>query len=135
MRNFNLAVLEGRLVSDPEIRYTQDGMALCVFAIANNHSYYKENELQKEVSFFEVATWGKLAELCNEYLKKGRRVIVNGRIKVSKWLDKDGASRTRTSIVGKQVQFLDFKETGETEPGKEEENSVEAEKEPAEVLF
>lgn len=135
MRNFNLAVLEGRLVSDPEIRYTQDGMALCVFAIANNHSYYKENELQKEVSFFEVTTWGKLAELCNEYLKKGRRVIVNGRIKVSKWLDKDGAARTRTSIVGNQVQFLDFKETGESEPGKDEENTVEAEKEPAEVLF
>jgi single-strand DNA-binding protein len=135
MRNFNLAVLEGRLVSDPEIRYTQDGMALCVFAIANNHSYYKENELQKEVSFFEVTTWGKLAELCNEYLKKGRRVIVNGRIKQSKWLDKDGAARTRTSIVGNQVQFLDFKEAGETKPGEEEENAMGAEKEPAEVLF
>jgi single-strand DNA-binding protein len=135
MRNFNLAVLEGRLVSDPEIRYTQDGMALCVFAIANNHSYYKENELQKEVSFFEVTTWGKLAELCNEYLKKGRRVIVNGRIKQSKWLDKDGAARTRTSIVGNQVQFLDFKEAGETEAGNAEESAMEAEKEPAEVLF
>jgi single-strand DNA-binding protein len=135
MRNFNLAVLEGRLVSDPEIRYTQEGMALCVFAIANNHSFYKENELQKEVSFFEVTTWGKLAELCNEYLKKGRRVIVNGRIKQSKWLDKDGAARTRTSIVGNQVQFLDFKDAGETEPEKAEESGLEAEKEPAEVLF
>jgi single-strand DNA-binding protein len=133
MRNFNLAVLEGRLVSDPEIRYTQDGSAVCVFAIANNYSFYKENELQKEVSFFEVTTWGKLAELCNEYLKKGRRVIVNGRIKQSKWLDKDGAARTRTSIVGNQVQFLDFKEEGRD--GEEQESGKEVEKEPAEVLF
>ena len=135
MRNFNLAVLEGRLVSDPEIRYTQDGTALCAFSIANNHSFYKENELQKEVSFFDVTTWGKLAELCNEYLKKGRRVIVNGRIKQSKWLDKDGAARTKTSIVGNQVQFLDYKEAGETELEKENECGKEVEKEPAEVLF
>ncbi len=62
-------------------------------------------------------------------------VIVNGRIKQSKWLDKEGAARTRTSIVGNQVQFLDFKETGEAEAVKEEETTMEAEKEPAEVLF
>ena len=119
MRNFNLAVLEGRLVSDPEIKYTQEGTALCRFSIANNFSFYKENELQKEVSFFEVTTWSKLAELCNEYLKKGRRVIVNGRIRQNKWLDNDGASHSKYSIVGNQVQFLDFQ--NEQEEGKDAE--------------
>ena len=131
MKNFNLAVLEGRLVSDPEIKYTQEGMAVCRFAIANNYAYYKENELQKEVSFFEVTTWAKLAELCNEYLKKGRRVIVNGRIKQSKWLDNDGAAHSKISIVGNQVQFLDF--TGDEDKPREKE--IEEEKVGNEALF
>jgi single-strand DNA-binding protein len=109
MRNFNLAVLEGRLVGDPEIRYTQSGTALCRFSIANNHDYYRNDELQKEVSYIEVTTWAKLAEQCNEYLKKGNRVIVNGRLRQNRWQDDDGANHSKISIVGNQVQFLDLK--------------------------
>jgi single-strand DNA-binding protein len=109
MRNFNLAVLEGRLVGDPEIRYTQNGTPLCRFSIANNHDYYRDNELQKEVSFIEVTTWAKLAEQCNEYLKKGNRVIINGRLRQNRWQDDDGGNHSKISIVGNQVQFLDLK--------------------------
>ena len=109
MRNFNLAVLEGRLVGDPEIRYTQNGTALCRFSIANNNDYYKDEELQKQVSFVEVTTWAKLAEQCNEYLKKGSRIIVNGRLKQDRWQDDTGGNRSKISIVGNQVQFLDLK--------------------------
>ena len=109
MRNFNLAVIEGRLVGDPEIRYTQNGTALCRFSIANNYDYYKDEELQKEVNFFDVTTWAKLAELCNEYLKKGRRVIVNGRLKYNRWLDDNGANHSKIDVIGNQVQFLDSK--------------------------
>jgi single-strand DNA-binding protein len=110
MRNFNLAIVEGRLTADPELRYTQAGTAVCTFSVANNHAYYRENELQEEVNFFDVTTWAKLAEQCNEYLKKGRRVLVNGRIKQSKWQDEDGTNRSKLSIVGNQVQFLDFQD-------------------------
>jgi single-strand DNA-binding protein len=110
MRNFNLAVLEGRLVDDPEIRYTQEGTALCSFSIANNHDFYRNDELQKEVNYFDVTTWAKLAELCNEYLRKGRRVIVNGRLKQGRWKDDSGATRSKISVIGNQVQFLDFRE-------------------------
>lgn len=115
MRNFNLAVIEGRLVSDPEIKYTQNGTALCKFSIANNHAYYKDEELQKEVNYFDVTTWSKLAEQCNEYLKKGRRVIVNGRLKQNRWQDDEGANHSRIDIIGNQVQFLDGKGNGDGE--------------------
>ena len=123
MRNFNLTVLEGRLVSDPELRYTQNGTALCKFSIANNNDYYKDDELQKQVNFVDVTTWAKLAERCNEYLKKGNRIIINGRLKQDRWQDDNGGNRSKISIVGNQVQFLDLKngdgdseETGGDEP-------------------
>jgi single-strand DNA-binding protein len=110
MRNFNLAVLEGRLTSNPELKYTQGGTAMCRFSIANNHAYYKENELKEEVNYIDVTTWSKLADQCNEYLKKGRRVIVNGRIKQSKWEDDEGGKHSKISIVAYQVQFLDYQD-------------------------
>ncbi|MCK5093969.1 MAG: single-stranded DNA-binding protein, partial [Spirochaetes bacterium] len=122
MRNFNLVVLEGNLVSDPEIRSTQNGTALCTFSIASNYSFYRDEELQEEVYFLDVTVWAKLAELCNEHLKKGRRVIVNGRIKQSKWLDDDGGTHSKISIVGNQVQFLDFKDSQKDEAELSEEN-------------
>lgn len=116
MRNFNLTVLEGRLVSDPELRYTQNGTALCSFSIANNNDYYKDDELQKQVNFVDVTTWAKLAERCNEYLKKGNRIIINGRLKQDRWQDDNGGNRSKISIVGNQVQFLDLKNgDGESE--------------------
>ena len=116
MRNFNLTVLEGRLVSDPELRYTQNGTALCSFSIANNNDYYKDDELQKQVNFVDVTTWAKLAERCNECLKKGNRIIINGRLKQDRWQDDNGGNRSKISIVGNQVQFLDLKNgDGESE--------------------
>lgn len=121
MRNFNLVVLEGRLVSDPETRYTQNGTALCRFSLANNQDYYKGEELQKDVNFIEVTTWAKLAEQCNEYLKKGKRVIVNGRLKQNKWQDDEGLNHSRIVITGNQVHFLDLKNNGEDETGIKEE--------------
>ncbi len=109
MRNFNLAVLEGRLVDDPEIRYTQVGTALCTFSIANNCDYYRNDELQKEVNYFDITTWAKLAEQCNESLQKGKRVIVRGRLKQNRWQDDEGVNHSKIGVVGNQVQFLDLK--------------------------
>jgi len=118
MKNFNLAVIEGRLTRDPELRYTQKGTAVCRFSIANNSSYYKDDELQDEVTFVEVTTWAKLAEQCNEYLKKGRRVIVNGRIKQNKWEDSNGETHSKLIIIGNQVHFLDTKKAVNEESDK-----------------
>lgn len=110
MRNFNLAVIEGRLTGDPELKYTQNGTAVCKFSVANNYAYYKDNELQEEVNYIDITTWAKLAEQCNEYLKKGRRVLINGRIRQSKWQDNEGVNHSKLSIIGNQVQFLDFQD-------------------------
>jgi len=120
MKNFNLTVLEGRLVGDPEIRYTQNGTALCKFSIANNNDYYKDEELQKQVSFVDVTTWAKLAEQCSEHLKKGSRIIINGRLKQDRWQDDTGGNQSKISIVGNQVQFLDLK-NGDNEQTSEDE--------------
>ena len=109
MNNFNLVILEGRLTKDPEIKYTQNGTALCKFSIANNSAYYRNDELQEEVTFVEVTTWSKLAEQCGEYLKKGRRVIVNGRLKQNRWNDSEGSSHSKITLVGNRVHFLDTK--------------------------
>lgn len=119
MRNFNMAIIEGRLTRDPEVLYTQKGTALCKFSIANNSSFYKDDELQEEVNFIEITTWSKLAEQCGEYLKKGRRVIVNGRIKQNKWEDNEGNSHSRLVVVGNQVHFLDSKKELEEKMEKE----------------
>ena len=89
--------------------HPQNGTALCKFSIANNNDYYKDEELQKQVSFVDVTTWAKLAEQCNEYLKKGSRIIVNGRLKQDRWQDDNGGNRSKIIIVGNQVQFLDLK--------------------------
>jgi single-strand DNA-binding protein len=107
MRNFNLVVMEGRLVRDPELRYTQNGTALCSFSIANNNSYYKDDELQDEVCFIDVTAWSKLGQRCSEFLKKGRRVLVNGRLKQDRWQDSEGGTHSKLALVCYGVRFLD----------------------------
>src|SRR5271157_5550225 len=74
MNNFNSILIEGNLVRDPELSYTPKGTAVCKFAVASNRFFKHEEEMQKEVSYFDVSTWARLAEVCGEYLKKGRGV-------------------------------------------------------------
>ena len=70
MNNLNSILIEGNLVKDPELSYTSKGTAVCKFSVASNRFYKQEEEMQKEVSFFEVSTWTRLAEVCGEYLKR-----------------------------------------------------------------
>ena len=105
MNNLNSILIEGNLVKDPELSYTPKGTAVCKFTVASNRFYKQEEEMQKEVSFFEVATWTRLAEVCGEYLKKGRGVRVVGRLKQDRWTDADGKPHSRVSIVAEHVEF------------------------------
>ena len=114
MNNFNIVVMEGRLVNDPDLRYIQNGTALCSFSIANNYSYYRGEELQKEVNFIEVTAWSKLAEKCGEFLKKGKRVLINGRLKQNRWQDDKGATHSKIGLVCNLVRFLDYPDTEDT---------------------
>ena len=111
MNNFNFVIMEGRLVNDPDLRYIQNGTALCSFSVANNYSYYRGEELQNEVNFIEVTAWSKLAEQCGEFLKKGRRILINGRLKQNRWQDDKGATHSKIGLVCNHVRFLDHPET------------------------
>jgi single-strand DNA-binding protein len=110
MNNLNSIIIEGNITRDPEFRETAKGTALCTFSIATNRFFKQDSGLEKEVSFFEVETWAKLAENCRHLGHKGRGVKVVGRLKQERWNGNDGKARSKVSIVAEHVEFRpDFK--------------------------
>jgi single-strand DNA-binding protein len=105
MDNLNSILIEGNLVRDPELSYTPKGTAVCKFAVECKRNFKEGEETVKETSFFEVSTWTRLAEVCAEYLKKGRGVRVVGRLKQDRWTDADGKTHDRVFIVAEHVEF------------------------------
>ena len=105
MNNLNSILVEGNLVRDPELSYTTKGTAVCKFSVACNRFFKQEAEMQKEVSYFDISCWTRLAEVCGEYLKKGRGVRVVGRLKQDRWTDADGKSHSKIFIVAEHVEF------------------------------
>jgi single-strand DNA-binding protein len=121
MNNLNSILLEGNLVADPELRYTPKGAAVCSFRVACNRFYKQDEELQKEVSYFDVTAWNRQAEVCNEYLTKGRGVRVVGRLKQDRWEDAEGKTRSKVHIVAEHVEFKPkFKNDSSAEPIEEQ---------------
>jgi len=106
MNSLNSILIEGNLTHDPVLYETTNETKVCNFSLASNRFYKQNDELQKEVSFFDVEVWARLAEHCGEYLKKGRGVRVVGRLKQDRWKDGDGKSHSRIKIVGEHVEFL-----------------------------
>jgi single-strand DNA-binding protein len=104
-------------VQDTELSCTPKGVDVCKFAVACNRFWKQDKELQKEVSFFDVTTWMRLAETCGEYLKKGRGVRVVGRLKLDRWTDSDGKARSRILIVAEHVEFKPQFKKGEGKDG------------------
>ena len=108
--NLNSILIEGNLVREPSFRSTPKGTPVCTFSLASNRFFRQDTGLEKEVSFFEVETWAKLAEACNNQGKKGRGVRVVGRLKQNRWTGNDGKPRSRVTIVAEHVEFRpDFK--------------------------
>ena len=128
MNNLNSILLEGNLVADPDLRYTPKGAAVCSFCVACNRFYKQEEELQKEVSYFDVTTWNRLAEVCNEYLAKGRGVRVVGRLKQDRWEDAEGKTRSKVHIVAEHVEFKPKFKNDSAEPVEEQEEAGESDK-------
>lgn len=98
-KSWNKVELMGNLTRDPELRYTPSGTAVATFSIATNRSYVSEGERKEEADFHRIVAWGKLAELCNQLLKKGNRVFVSGRLQTRSWEGQDGATRQTTEVV------------------------------------
>ncbi|MCL1836802.1 MAG: single-stranded DNA-binding protein [Treponema sp.] len=105
MNNLNSILIEGNLVREPLFRSTPKGTPVCTFSLASNRFFRQDSGLEKEVSFFEVETWAKLAEACNNLGKKGRGVRVVGRLKQDRWTGNDGKQRSRITIVAEHVEF------------------------------
>ncbi|RJO61571.1 single-stranded DNA-binding protein [candidate division WS5 bacterium] len=113
MQNVNLAIVMGNLTRDPELRYTPNGQPVTSFGVATNRSWKDANgEKKDEVEFHEVVVWGKLAELCSQYLNKGRKVHVMGRLQTRSWEGQDGAKRQKTEIVAQDIAFVDSRRDG-----------------------
>ena len=107
MASFNRVVLVGNLTRDPEIKYMPSGTAVATFGLAVNRRYTsRDGERKEEVNFFDIETWSKTAEICSEYLNKGRAVLVEGRLKQDRWEDESGNKHSRLKIIAQTIQFL-----------------------------
>jgi single-strand DNA-binding protein len=108
MAGLNKVMIIGNLGKDPEMRFTANGSAVTNFSVAVSRQYSgSDGERREETEWFTVVAWNKLAELCNQYLQKGRRVYVEGRLQTRSWDGQDGQKRYRTEVIASEVQFLD----------------------------
>ncbi|MCK5450732.1 MAG: single-stranded DNA-binding protein [Candidatus Omnitrophica bacterium] len=108
--SMNKVFLMGNLTRDPELRYVPSGSAVANFSVAVNRTYKDTaGEKKEDVSFIRVVVWGKMAEICGEYLVKGRPVLVEGRLKSRSWEGPDGQKRSALDVVATNVQFLGAK--------------------------
>jgi single-strand DNA-binding protein len=110
----NSVQIIGRLVADPELRYTQKGAPVCDFRIASSRRYKNREtgEQQEETLFINIVAWRRQAELANDFLKKGSAVLIEGRLRSRQWESAQGEKRSAIEIVARRIQFLDIPETG-----------------------
>ena len=109
MANFNKVILAGNMTRDPELRYTPKGTAIAKFGLAINRNWTGEDgQKREEVTFVDVDAFGKQAEVIGQYLRKGRPVLVEGRLKLDQWDDKQtGQKRSRLGVILESFSFLD----------------------------
>lgn len=120
---YQTIILAGNLGRDPEMRYTPSGAAVTSFSVATNRQYTNNNgETIKETIWFRISVWGKMAETCNQYLKKGSKVLVEGRLTADSatggpriWTGQDGSPRASFEVSAQTVRFLSSR--GESEGG------------------
>ncbi|MFH1639237.1 MAG: single-stranded DNA-binding protein [Chloroflexota bacterium] len=120
MASLNKIMVIGNLGSEPEMRFTPNGNPVTSFSVATNRVYTTaEGERKTETEWFNVVTWNKLAEQCNQFLAKGRLVYVEGRMHTSSWEGQDGQKRYRVEVIANRITFLDRGTPGS--PGTSEE--------------
>ncbi len=106
-RGVNKVILIGNLGSDPELRQTPSGTSVATFTLATNETWNdKEGQKQERTEWHRIVAWGRLAEICGQYLHKGRQVYIEGRLTTRSWEDKQGAQRKTTEVVAQNMQML-----------------------------
>jgi single-strand DNA-binding protein len=107
-RSLNKVQLIGNLTRDPELKYTPSGTAVCTFSLATNRSWTTDaGEKREEADFHKIVAWRKLAELCSQFLVKGRKVYVEGRLSTRSWTGQDGQQKSTTEVVIDDMILLD----------------------------
>ena len=126
MSGVNKVIIIGRLGQDPELRYTTSGQAVARFSIATSESWKDKNngEKQERTEWHRIVVWGRLAELCRDYLAKGRQAYIDGRLQTNSWEDSNGVKKYTTEIIANNIQFLGetagkMKDTNSTSDGVE----------------
>ncbi len=126
--SINKVILIGRLGQDPEIKYTAGGQALARFSLATDESFKDKNgEQQRRTEWHNIVAWRRLAEICGEYLTKGKLVYIEGRLRTRKWEDREGNKRSTTEIEAREMQMLSPKGEGD----RSESSSQQSESTPA----
>jgi single-strand DNA-binding protein len=106
-KSINQVILMGNLTRDPELRTTPSGQSVCSFGIAVNRSWQGQDGTQQDaVDYFDITAWGKLGELVNQYMAKGRRCLIQGRLSFRSW-EQDGQKRSKVEVIANDVTFLD----------------------------
>jgi len=107
MAGVNKVILVGNLGRDPEVRYTKNGQAVATFSLATTERWTnKDGEREDKTEWHRIVAWGKLGEICGEYLSKGKQVYIEGRLQTRQWEDNDGDKRSTTEIVANNMVML-----------------------------
>ena len=135
MNQLNVILIEGNLARDPQLKYSSAGKAVCSFAIGVNRSWKKDGQWVNEASFFDVDAWGKLAETCAQYQRKGSGVRVVGSLRQDRW-EADGVQRSRVKIIAEHVEFMPKREkAGGAEEGAAQQEDVQPVEETEDIPF
>ncbi len=125
MASINKVILIGNLGADPEIRYTSNGTAVANFRIATNERWTNQNgEKEERTEWHRIVAFGRLGEICGEYLSKGKPVYIEGRLQTRTWEDRDGNQRTTTEIIATAMQMLGGAGGGGQFQSKEDDSSL-----------
>lgn len=123
-RGVNKVILVGNLGNDPETKYTQGGLAITTISVATSEQWKdKDGNAQERTEWHRIQFFGKLAEIAGEYLKKGRQVYVEGKLRTDKWTDKDGIERYTTSVIADEMQMLGGRPESEGQQHREQQRS------------
>ena len=114
---FNKIILVGNLARDIELRYSQGGMGIAKTAIATSRKFTSNGEKKEEVCFVDITFFGKSAEVANQYLRKGSKILVEGRLNFEQWVDQNGQKRSKHSVTVETMQMLDSKEQNQRADG------------------
>ncbi|MCA1766149.1 MAG: single-stranded DNA-binding protein [Desulfobulbaceae bacterium] len=117
----NKAILIGNLGADPEVRYTQSGTAVANFNLATTETWTKDGNKEEKTEWHRIVAFGRLGEVCGEYLSKGSKAYIEGRIQTRQWEDKDGNKRYTTEIVAREMKILTPKGAAQGNTGPDDE--------------